>query len=377
VPTVPHLTPRFCINDTTLRDGEQTPGVAFTASEKASIAAALQAAGVDEIEAGTPAMGEQEVAAIEAAVHAAPHSRVAAWCRMTEADVAAALRAGVRYANLSVSVSDRQIAAKYPGGRQEVLDRIARVVPLALDKGLTVSVGGEDSSRADEDFLQTVLDAIAAAGAYRFRFADTLGVLDPFTTDATFRRLRARTDLDLEFHGHDDLGLATANTLAALRGGATHASVCVLGLGERAGNAALEQVAAAIPRVGLGSVRTVMAELPNLAEVVAAAANRTIPHGQPIVGETAFTHESGIHVSGLLRDPGTYEALDPALFGRERKILLGKHSGSASLRDALRGMDIPHSVLPDLLVRLRAHAERVKRSVTRDEVMSLLAVAAE
>src|SRR5271165_2728004 len=246
--TVPHTTQRFCINDTTLRDGEQTPGVAFTAAEKAAIAAALQAAGVDEIEAGTPAMGEQEVSAIAAAVHAAPNIRVAAWCRMTEADVAAALRAGVRHANLSVSVSDRQIAAKYPGGRQEVLDRIARVVPLALDQGLTVSVGGEASRRADEDFLQTVIDAIAAAGAYRFRFADTLGLLDPFTTDATFRRLRARTDLDLEFHGHDDLGLATANTLAALRGGATHASVCVLGLGERAGNAALEQVAAAIPR---------------------------------------------------------------------------------------------------------------------------------
>jgi len=377
VPTVPHTTQRFCINDTTLRDGEQTPGVAFTAAEKAAIAAALQAAGVDEIEAGTPAMGEQEVCAIAAVVQAAPNSRVAAWCRMTEADVAAALRAGVRYANLSVSVSDRQIAAKYPGGRQEVLDRIARVVPLALDQGLTVSVGGEDSSRADEDFLQTVIDAIAAAGAYRFRFADTLGVLDPFTTDATFRRLRARTDLDLEFHGHDDLGLATANTLAALRGGATHASVCVLGLGERAGNAALEQVAAAIPRLGIGRVRTVMAELPNLAEVVASAACRTIPQGQPIVGETAFTHESGIHVSGLLRDPGTYEALDPALFGRERRLLLGKHSGSAAVRDALHDLDIPQLALPDLLVRLRAYAERVKRSVTRDEVVSLLAVAAE
>lgn len=369
---MPPMTPRFCINDTTLRDGEQTPGVAFTAVEKASIAAALQAAGVDEIEAGTPAMGEQEVCAIEAAVHAAPDTRVAAWCRMTEADVAAALRSGVRYANLSVSVSDRQIAAKYPGGRREVLDRIARVVPLALDRGLTVSVGGEDASRADEDFLQTVIDAIAAAGGYRFRFADTLGVLDPFTTDATFRRLRARTDLDLEFHGHDDLGLATANTLAALRGGANHASVCVLGLGERAGNAALEQVAAAVSRVGIGSVGTVMAALPRLAEVVAAAACRTIPHGQPIVGETAFTHESGIHVSGLLRDPGTYEALDPALFGRERRILLGKHSGSASLRDALQGMDVPSVALPALLGRLRAHAERVKRSVTRDEVMSLL-----
>jgi len=135
--------------------------------------------------------------------------------------------------------------------------------------------------------------------------------------------------------------------------------------------------AAAIPRLGMGLVNTVMAELTNLAEVVSAAACRAIPQGQPIVGETAFTHESGIHVSGLLRDPATYEALDPALFGRERRILLGKHSGSASLRDALAGMNVAPVALPDLLARLRSHAERVKRSVTRDELVSLMAVAAE
>ncbi len=189
------VVPSMSINDTTLLDGEHMPAVAFTFDEKTAIAEALAVACVDEIEAGTPAMGDAEVAAIAAVVAAAPNARVAAWSRMTETDVAAALRARVRYINLSVSVSDRQIAAKYRGGPQKALDRIARVMPLALDAGLVVSVGGEDSSRADDSFLARVLDAIATAGSYRFRFADTLGVRSPTMPSSSFRgRMVPRLD---------------------------------------------------------------------------------------------------------------------------------------------------------------------------------------
>ena len=362
---MPAYLPRVIINDSTLRDGEQSPGVAFTLEEKLAIAAALEAAGIDEIEAGTPAMGGQELEAIAAMVAQAKTAEVIPWCRMTRTDVEAAVLTGASRVHLSVPVSDRQIHAKFGTGRADVLARIADVVGYARELGLRVSVGGEDASRADLAFLKRVVIAVEEAGGHRFRFADTLGVLDPFGTCDVFRELARETDIELEFHGHDDLGLATANTLASVRGGATHVSVCVLGLGERAGNAPLEEVVTGLGET-LGRLTGVnLVQLPALATLVADAACRAIPENKPIVGSMVFSHESGIHVSGLLRDPATYEALDPVRFGRERRIVLGKHSGRAALRSTLRsiGLDCDHERMERLLAEVRARASLTKRPV--------------
>ena len=228
--------------------------------------------------------------------------------------------------------------------------------------GFNVCVGGEDASRADQDFLLQVVETAQRAGAERFRFADTVGIMEPFTTLTQVQRICRNSDLDIEMHAHDDLGLATANSFAAALGGATHINTTVNGLGERAGNAALEEVVLGLVQLYGYELNISLEHYASLSQLVSKASGRYPGWQKSIVGEGVFTHEAGIHVDGLLKDVNNYQGIDPKILGREHKLILGKHSGSQAVVHAYAkmGLVVSRQQAADILEQVRQHVAATK-----------------
>lgn len=265
---------KFSIVDTTLRDGEQAPGVAFSADEKKEIALALDAAGIEWIEAGIPIMGGCEQEALRALTCLPLRAKLIAWNRALIKDIQASLDCGFSYIHISLPISDLHLTHKLRIDRATLLKQLADASEFVRSNGCSLIIGAEDASRADPEFFLRYADVAARFHALRIRFADTVGCMDPFTAFERISHLVARCPLPIEFHGHNDFGLATANTIAAFRAGAQFCSVTSTGIGERAGNASLEEVVAAFEHVFKMKTDFDVAALSSLAEKVCAASHR-------------------------------------------------------------------------------------------------------
>ena len=359
------------IDDTTLRDGEQTAGVVFTNEEKIEIARMLDAMGVHQIEAGIPAMGGDEQEAVKAIVDLELKASVLAWNRPVISDINASLECGVKAVAISISSSDIHIEHKLRQSREWVLRVVREAVEYAKSHGLYVSVNAEDASRADPDFLLQFARNAKDAGADRLRFCDTVGVLDPFRTYELVHRLIEEVGLEIEMHTHNDFGMATANAIAGVRAGATWVNTTVNGLGERAGNACLAEVVMALKHLMGVDTGIDTTQLRRIGEYVAQASGRDLPVGKPILGDNIFAHESGIHADGVLKNPRTYEAFSPEEVGLQRQILVGKHSGTHTIKFKFKheyGIELDDELAAKILARARTMAIEKKRALFDKEL---------
>lgn len=361
------------INDTTLRDGEQAPYVAFNTAEKLRIATLLDVCGADELEIGIAAMGVKEREDIKELLGLGLRARMMTWNRMKMEDLDSSLSCGVQAVDLSIPVSDLLIDVKFGGSKIKVLNELEKVVGTATQEGLFVCIGGEDSSRGNHDFIRDVMELGRECGAHRYRYCDTIGVMTP---TQTYEAIKVLCDLDLlpiEMHTHNDFGLANANALSGIDAGAIGMNTTVVELGERAGNASFEQILMALKHL-YGESRTVdPLQLRELVQTVADAANINLAHNAPIVGERIFAHESGIHADGMMKNSHAYEPYEASEVGLQSSYPIGKHSGSATIRYHLARMGIraDNSILGDLLPKIREIVTSRKRVLETYELKSL------
>ena len=358
------------IVDTTLRDGEQTAGVVFANKEKLRIAKMLDAVGVDQIEAGVPVMGGHEKETIKAICELGLNASIMGWNRAVIKDIEHSLECGVDAVAISISTSDIHIEHKLRSTKAKVLESMVIATEFAKKHGVYISVNAEDASRTEPEYLYEFAQAAKEAGADRLRYCDTVGILEPFTTYERIKELISRVGIDVEMHTHNDFGMATANALAGVHAGAKWVGVTVIGLGERAGNAAMEEVVMALKHLEGIDLNFKTEKFREIAEYVSGAAKRELPAWKPIVGSNMFAHESGIHADGALKDPRTYEVFCPEEVGLERQIVIGKHSGTSAIIAKFEeyGIVLSKDEAKDLLTRIRVAAVELKRTLFDKEL---------
>ncbi|NPV10153.1 MAG: homoaconitate hydratase, partial [Anaerolineae bacterium] len=357
--------------DTTLRDGEQTAGVVFARHEKVRIASLLDEIGVKAAEIGYPVLGEHEQETIRTVVDLNLGLTPTAFCRARVEDVEAAAAARAPAIVISISTSDIHIERRFGESRAWVLDQMATASRRARELGLRFTVSAEDASRTDLAFLRQYYSVGIEEGAERVRYCDTLGVDHPFGIYRRVRELKEALPVPLELHMHDDFGMATANVMSGLRGGADGMAVSIGGLGERTGNSSLEEVVMALKYLYGRDLGIDTARFREVVEYVADASSRAVPVWKTIVGTNVFAHESGIHVDGVLKNPQNYEVFSPEEVGLERQLVVGKHSGSHTIYHKFKefGGELTQEESAEILALAREMAVDLKRALFDKELM--------
>lgn len=361
--------------DTTLRDGEQTAGIVFSNVEKYRIAQLMDDANVQQIEAGIPTMGADEKKAVRHIARMGLNASILGWNRADIQDIDTSIDCDVDSVAISMSSSDIHIEHKLKKSREWVLDKVVESVEHAKAHGLYVSCNGEDASRADMDFLLQFAQAAKEAGADRFRYCDTIGRELPSTCHDRVKKIIDTVGIDVEMHTHNDFGMATANCIAGIEAGARFASTTVMGIGERSGNAPLEEIVMAAKHLLCKDFGIIPLKLKPLAEFVSVAADRPIPVHKPFLGSNCFAHEAGIHADGIIKDAQNYEPYDPEEMGLERTIVIGKHSGRNTLVTKLKehGIELGDEDASALLDLVRRYSVKLHRCISDEELVALYA----
>lgn len=363
------------IFDTTLRDGEQTPGIALTPEQKLAIAQKLDELGADAIEAGFPIISDGEKKAVKDIAHANLKAEICGLARTEKKDIDAAVAAGLKYIHTFIATSDIHLKYKLNLTREQAVAKAIEAVEYAKSLGLQVEFSAEDATRTDREFLKKVFKSVTEAGADRIDIPDTVGYSTPqYIAEITKDAIDA-THLPVSVHCHNDFGLAVANAISAVQAGAQCAHVTINGIGERAGNASLEEFVMALQCLQFDkkfetNINTKL--LYETSRYVSKIVGVQVQPNKAIVGENAFGHESGIHTHGVLSNPLTYEPISPELVGRTRWFQVGKHAGAHGIAAMLEeyGIQPSKDQTREILERVKKLGDLGKH-VTDVELLSI------
>ncbi len=367
------IPPDVVIHDTTLREGEQTPGVVFNIDGKLAIARKLDEVGIQQLESGFPAASPGEREAVSAIVSEGLKAKIFGFARAVHADIDAVAETGASGIVISFPPSDTQLKYKLKMTREQYLEKAVEAVEHAKGYGLYISYSAEDSTRTDIEFLKKTFATVIEAGVDRARIVDTLGVGTPVTIRNLVYSIRQVVNAPIEIHCHNDHGLAVANTIAAFEAGATALSTCANGLGERTGVAATEEVIICLHNLyGVQIYNTT--KLSELCRMIEELSKVSLPANKPVIGDNVFVHTSGIHQHAVLQNPVTYEPYPPELVGQKRRLLLGKLTGTHAVKAKLQevGYDLPEDKVKEVVAQVKMKSEERSSALSDAEFLEIL-----